>query len=107
MGQPFYRLMVYSFSGALKLCISTFRSADNAAKIVAECGILVAGADPLIHDNVQRHHLPAQIPGHVVGHGLAHTYEHAGGAKLVAVVVDITGLDRGQIGDEQPCSRRR
>ena len=71
------------------------------------CGILVAGADPLIHDNVQRHHLPAQIPGHVVGHGLAHTYEHAGGAKLVAVVVDITGLDRGQIGDEQPCSRRR
>ena len=99
--------MVYSFSGALKLCISTFRSADNAAKIVAECGILVAGADLLIHDNAQRHHLPAQIPGHVVGHGLAHTYEHAGGAKLVAVVVDITGLDRGQIGDEQACSRRR
>ena len=46
------------------------------------------------------HHLPGQVAAHVVRHGLAHAHEHAGGAEFITMVVDIAGLDGGQIRDE-------
>lgn len=70
-------------------------------EIVVEGGVLIAGGDALIHDDAQRHHLLAEVSAHIVGHRLSHADEHAGGAEFVAVVVDVAGLDRRQIGDEQ------
>ena len=71
--------------------------AQQAAEIVAEGGVFIPRADALVHDDAQRHHLAAEVAGHVVGHGLAHAHEDAGGAELVAVVVDEAGLDEARL----------
>ena len=76
------------------------RLAEELAEIVAEGGVFIAGADPLVHHHTQRHDLLVEIAAHVIRHRLAHADKHAGGAELVAMVVDIAGLDGGQIGDE-------
>ena len=74
---------------------------EDAAKIMAEGGVFVAGADALVHDDTQGHHLPAQVPGHIIGHRLTHAHKDAGGAELIAVVVDVAGLDGGQVGNKE------
>ena len=79
---------------------------EDAAKIVAEGGVFVAGTDTLVHDDTQGHHLPAQVPGHIIGHGLTHAHKDAGGAELIAVVEDVTGIDGCQVGYKQAGVKR-
>ena len=76
------------------------RLAQELAEIVAEGGVFIAGADTLVHHHAQGHDLLVEIAAHVVRHGLAHADKHAGGAEFIAVVVDVAGLDGGQVGDE-------
>ena len=61
---------------------------------------MVAGADALVHDHADGDQLLVQLPGEVVGDGLAHAEKDAGGAKLIDVVEDMGGVDGGQVRDE-------
>ena len=67
-----------------------------------EAGVLHPGADALVHDDAKRQDLLPLAGLPAEGHlGLPHADEDAGGAELIAVVIDGPGLDGGQVGDEK------
>ena len=65
---------------------------------MAEGGVFIV-ADALIHPMPRG--IIFRISGHVVGHRAYACNKNAGGAELIAVVVDEAGFDGGQIRDEQ------
>lgn len=99
-GSRFLCLRHLSRGAAVEGRLQTGQVPQAPAEVVTEGGVLITGTDTLVHNDAQRHHLLGQVTVHVVRHRLAHADEHAGGAEFIAVVVDVAGLDRSQVGDE-------
>ena len=84
-----------------RVTLQKLRVLQVAAQARPEEGVLVAGADTLIHDNGERDQFFIVLACEIICNRLAHADEHARRAELVAVVKDRIRIDGGKVRDKK------